>query len=117
MKIGTLKAVWNKDEMVFEDFEPRFSLLFARNMSYNEVTVKIMEKHGSRWYTIGEAKDGELIPKGKKKEYYILPTDQYGQPDGNVNTVLLTKLEAIQMKNRGVYLFDNYISATYRAMD
>ena len=53
----------------------------------------------------------------EKKTYYILPRDQYGQPDGNVNEVYLTDAEAQEYRDHGVYLMDNYLSALYRAQD
>lgn len=51
------------------------------------------------------------------KTYYILPRDQYGQPNGCINTVELTEVEAQEYRDHGVYLMDNYLSALYRAQD
>ena len=119
MKNGTLKAVWDSGEMVFEDFRTGFGVQWAISKGVNDfpTTVKILEKHGSRWYNIGEVKEGKLIPKGKKKEYYVLPTDQYGQPSGYIQTVPMYKVEMLLKEYRGAYIFDNYVSACYRAMD
>lgn len=52
-----------------------------------------------------------------KKTYYYLPTDQYGQPDGNTNELVLTEQEYEQMKARGCYIYDNYSTALWRAQD
>lgn len=52
-----------------------------------------------------------------KKTYYYLPTDSYGQPDGNVFETLLTEKEYKDRKAQGDYIYDNYLSALYRAQD
>ena len=51
------------------------------------------------------------------KTYYILPRDQYGQPNGLINEVDLTDAEAQEYRDHGVYLMDNYMSALYRSQD
>lgn len=52
-----------------------------------------------------------------KKIYYYLPIDGYGQPDGNVNEVQLTKVEYEARKAQGQYIYDSYSQALYRAQD
>lgn len=54
--------------------------------------------------------------EGIKKTYYLLPTDNYGQPDGNIRPVQLTKSEYEQMK-KSEWVYDNYAQASYRAQD
>lgn len=117
MKNGMLRIAWDYDYIDCADFRLSYTIRLAINMSKNNTTAKILEKHGSRWYTLGECKEGKLIPKGKVKDYFILPIDQYGQPNGNVEVEPLTKIEAIWKKDSGVFIFDNYSSAMYRAMD
>jgi hypothetical protein len=52
----------------------------------------------------------------KKKVYYRLPTDNYGQPDGNIQEVLLTKAEYLERK-KTEWIYEKYIQAAYRAQD
>lgn len=49
------------------------------------------------------------------KDYYELPTDCYGQPDGTIRTISLSKDEYQALKGTGRYIFDSYIAAAYRA--
>jgi len=49
------------------------------------------------------------------KDYYELPTDCYGQPDGTIRTISLSKDEYHALKGTGRYIFDSYIAAAYRA--
>ena len=42
----------------------------------------------------------------EKKTYYILPRDQYGQPNGLINEVDLTDAEAQEYRDHGVYQMD-----------
>ncbi len=51
----------------------------------------------------------------KKQVYYLLPLDSYNQPNGNVNEVMLTKVEYEKMKEYGYYVYDNYANALWRA--
>jgi hypothetical protein len=51
------------------------------------------------------------------KTYYYLPTDNYGQPDGNIVEVTLTPDQYEQRKANGEYIYDNYYSANCRAND
>lgn len=53
----------------------------------------------------------------EKKTYYILPRDQYGQPNGSVDIVELTDAEYQEHKAHGEYILDNYMSALCRAQD
>lgn len=52
-----------------------------------------------------------------KKEYYKLPTDSYGQPDGTIQKVMLTKKEYKKAKESGEYIYEDYMTAHYRAID
>ena len=52
-----------------------------------------------------------------KKEYYLLPTDNYGQPDGTIEEIELTKKEYEEQKKQGAYIYDDYVVAYCRALD
>lgn len=49
------------------------------------------------------------------KDYYELSLDCYGQPDGTIRTISLSKDEYQALKGTGHYIFDSYIAAAYRA--
>lgn len=51
-----------------------------------------------------------------ERTYYRLPTDQYGQPTGDVIPVTMTESE-FQANRRWMYLFESYEAALYRAQD
>lgn len=51
------------------------------------------------------------------KKYYILPLDNYGQPDGSVETIELTEEEFNKLKKTYIYVYDNYMQALRRAQD
>lgn len=82
-----------------------------------EGKFKVQEQHGTRWFTIMEVTNGKIKHTSKKKDYYILPTDQYGQPSGYVETRPMTRAEAIEMSVHQGFVFESYIAACYRAMD
>jgi hypothetical protein len=50
-------------------------------------------------------------------EYYILPTDMYGQPSGCVRSVMMTPDEAEKRREKGEYIYSDYIEALYRSQD
>ena len=52
-----------------------------------------------------------------KMECYLLPTDSYGQPNGNVETITLTPQEFMHRRENGEYIFKNYAEALQRALD
>ena len=52
-----------------------------------------------------------------KKEYYLLPMDSYGQPNGTIEEVILTAKEYEEKRKQGAYIYDDYIVAYCRAMD
>lgn len=52
-----------------------------------------------------------------KNTYYLLPLDNYNQPDGSIREVQLTKEEFKQAKVNGHYIYEDYIAAVSRAMD
>ena len=91
------------------------ALVEAKALSPVYGRCKVVERHGSRWYTIATAENGNLTATGKRKDYYILPTDRYGQPTGMVNTVCLHKAEAMILQRTHGYVFDSYVAACYRA--
>lgn len=51
------------------------------------------------------------------KEYFILPTDLYGQPNGDVRPHWMTKEEYEECRKTEPYVYDNFNAAWYRAMD
>lgn len=53
------------------------------------------------------------------KAYYELPTDQYNQPDGTIIELSMTESEFQEYRkaNPWAYLYDDYKSALYWAMD
>lgn len=51
-----------------------------------------------------------------KRTYYRLPTDQYGQPTGEIVPIVLTESE-FKANRQWMYLFEDYESALYRAQD
>ena len=53
----------------------------------------------------------------KKRTYYYLPVDCYGQPRGDIWTEELTAEEAEAWERAGRYIFKSYKAALYRAMD
>lgn len=91
------------------------ALIKAKAFSPDYGRIAVKEKHGSRWYTIAEAVNGEFTFRGKERDYYILPIDRYGQPSGQVNTKAMTKAEAILLKAAHGYVFDSYAAALHRA--
>lgn len=88
----------------------------ARIMSRVYGNISVKEKRESRWVCIAEAVDGKLVFKGRIKDYYVLPVDQYGQPDGNINTTPMTYGEYL-LRRRTEYVFSSYLAALYRAQD
>jgi len=54
-----------------------------------------------------------------KKTYYFLPLDQYNQPIGTVEEILMTEGEYNYCKKYELdfYVFDNYQDALRRALD
>jgi len=55
----------------------------------------------------------------QERTYYRLPTDQYGQPTGEIIPITMTESEfqAYRNANPWMFLFDDYDSALYRAQD
>ena len=53
----------------------------------------------------------------KKKTYYMLDIDNYGQPSGLVHEIELTKAEYTKLKNERVYIYESYSQALMRAQD
>lgn len=51
----------------------------------------------------------------EKQKYYYLPLDNYNQPNGNINTIYLTRDEYLKLKETHVYIYDSYIQAMLRA--
>lgn len=51
------------------------------------------------------------------KTYYLLPVDQYGQPNGNIIPVQLTKKQYEDYKKQGKFIYEKYIHAAYRSQD
>lgn len=51
------------------------------------------------------------------KTYYILKLDAYNQPSGEIIEKKLTKKEYEQLENSNCYIFADYLSALYRALD
>ena len=57
-----------------------------------------------------------MIQKGKlEQKYYYLPLDAYNQPNGNINTIYLTRDEYLKLKETHVYIYENYMQAMLRA--
>lgn len=52
-----------------------------------------------------------------KKDYYLLETDSYGQPNGIIVTISLEKEQYEKMKKEGAYIYKDYETAYYRAID
>ena len=50
-----------------------------------------------------------------KKTYYILTLDNYNQPNGLVNEILLTKKEYEKKKKEYIYVYEKYDQALQRA--
>ena len=55
--------------------------------------------------------------KSGKVECYYLPTDSYGQPSGQIETLIISPEELNKRRENGDYIFDNYIDAIERAND
>lgn len=110
MKNGELRVVWEYDYLDNVGLTASDLIRIAINMSKNNTTAKIVEKHGSRWYTLAECKEGELAPKGKAKDYYLVCPD-----DGRIDVVHLYKIEALWRKENSFDLFENYTGAKYRS--
>lgn len=53
----------------------------------------------------------------KEREYYVLTLDSYGQPNGNVEEVMMTPYKAYEYQKAHGYIFDDYAEAVARAMD
>lgn len=52
----------------------------------------------------------------QERTYYRLPTDQYGQPTGEIIPITMTESE-FRANSKWMYLFEDYESALYRAQD
>lgn len=52
-----------------------------------------------------------------KKKYYVLPLDQFGQPNGLIETRLFTEEEAKSYQDKYGYIFEDYNQAVLRALD
>lgn len=53
----------------------------------------------------------------KRNKYYILPLDNYNQPNGYVDTIWLTEKEYEIYKKKGGYIYKDYATAIQRASD
>ena len=51
----------------------------------------------------------------EKQKYYYLPLDNYNQPNGNINTIYLTRDEYLKLKETHVYVYESYTQAILRA--
>lgn len=51
----------------------------------------------------------------EKQKYYYLPLDNYNQPNGNINTIYLTRDEYLKLKETHVYIYESYTQAMLRA--
>lgn len=61
-------------------------------------------------------KTGKQESGNQKKTYYYLPTDQYGQPRGDIWPVVMTE-EEYRNARSVCWIFDSYKAAVIRAMD
>ena len=52
-----------------------------------------------------------------KKKYYVLPLDQFGQPNGQIETRFFTDAEAQNFRKNHGYIFEDYDQAVLRALD
>jgi len=79
----------------------------------------VFEYGGYTYMPIKKKKDIEVFKMNKelKKEYYILPVDNYGQPNGYVEVTMLTEKEYKELKKSYVYIYDNIEQAYRRALD
>lgn len=103
-------------KVVFESEKASETVDMAVSLVGNGKHLLVKELRGSRWFTILEGTNLILRSKGKLKDYYHLPVDQYGHPTGTIVTVPLYRDEYLVHKENG-YWFEDYISAVYRAMD
>lgn len=54
----------------------------------------------------------------EEQEFYVLTMDEtYGQPTGNVETVMMTPYRAYEYQQKNTYIYDDYATAMARAMD
>ncbi len=104
----------------YEDHDDGYhALICAKAFAPTYGPTRVAEKHGKRWLTIATFDtNGNMVCSGKKKDYYVLPVDSYyHQPTGMIETVPMYKAEAIFLQRVHGFVFDDYVSACYRADD
>lgn len=53
----------------------------------------------------------------KLREYYLLETDSFGQPNGYIENIKITLKEYRERKEKGEYIYKDYSQALYRSQD
>lgn len=51
----------------------------------------------------------------RKGKYYQLALDCFGQPNGIIYEIYLTKQEFLEIQGKGLYIFKKYEAALWRA--